>query len=116
MARLTIQVCDTFTGDGANGTRVDFSMRVDGGYTLISSFTVGKDGRAPPLLEGETLQRGAYQIEVHVGGYYAARGQKPTNGTALDKLPIRFAIFDSARNYHIPVLFSPYGYTTYLGQ
>ncbi|MBL0930282.1 MAG: hydroxyisourate hydrolase [Alphaproteobacteria bacterium] len=117
MAHLTIHILDTFTGEGAAGAWVEFSRRDGEAYTPIARFAVDAKGRAPaPLLEGDELPRGAYQIEIHAGAYYAARGQKPSDGAALDIAPIRFSIFDGKRNYHLPVLFSPYGYTTYLGQ
>lgn len=117
MHHLTIHIMDTFTGEGAAGTIVEFSRRDGETLVPLARFAVDDKGRAPtPLLEGEKLPRGAYQIDLHVGAYYAARGQKPSDGAALDKAPIRFSIFDAARNYHLPVLFSPYGYTTYLGQ
>ncbi len=117
MARLSIHMLDTFTGEGAGGTIVELS-RLDGGvYKPLQTITTNEDGRtAQPIFTGDTIPTGSYQLEVNVAGYYAKRGLKTHGGATLDKAHIRFSIFDATANYHIPVLFSPYGYTTYRGQ
>ena len=117
MARLSMHMLDTFTGEGAGGIRVDFSKLEGGAYKLIRSITTNDAGRTPdPLMSGETIATGSYQFEVYVAEYYARRGVKLESGPFFDKLPVRFTVFDGAQNYHVPVLFSPWGYTTYRGQ
>ncbi len=117
MARLSMHMLDTFSGEGAGGIRVDFSKLEGGSYKLIRAITTNKDGRtAEPLMSGDTIATGSYQYEVYVAEYYAKRGIKLESGPYFDKLPVRFTIFDATQNYHVPVLFSPWGYTTYRGQ
>ena len=117
MARLSIHMLDTFTGEGAGGTVVELSRLEGGAYKLLQTITVNNEGRTPqPIFSGDTIPTGSYQLEVHVAAYYAKRGLKTHGGATLEKAPIRFSIFDGTANYHIPVLFSPYGYTTYRGQ
>lgn len=117
MARLSIHILDTFTGTNAAGVKVDFSRREGGSYELLQKIVVSENGQSPaPIFYGDTIPTGHYQLEVYVAEYYASRGLKPQDGATLDKAPIRFSIFDGTQNYHIPVLFSPFGYTTYRGQ
>jgi 5-hydroxyisourate hydrolase len=112
-----MHMLDTFNGEGAPGMRVDFSKLEGGSYKLISAITVNAEGRtAQPLLSGDTIPTGSYQFEVYVAEYYTKRGVKLEGGPYFDKLPVRFSIFDATANYHVPVLFSPWGYTTYRGQ
>ncbi|CAN5696475.1 hydroxyisourate hydrolase [soil metagenome] len=117
MARLSMHMLDTFTGEGAGGMRVDFSKLEGGTYKLLRSIVADGNGRmAEPILSGDTIPTGSYQYEVYVAEYYAKKGIKLDSGPYFDKLPVRFTIFDGTQNYHVPVLFSPWGYTTYRGQ
>jgi 5-hydroxyisourate hydrolase len=117
MARLSMHMLDTVSGEGAGSIRVDFSKLEGGSYKLIRSITTNEVGRTPdPLMSGDTITPGSYQFEVYVAEYYAKKGIKLDGGPFFDKLPVRFTIFDASQNYHVPVLFSPWGYTTYRGQ
>jgi len=117
MAKLSMHMLDTFAGGGAGGIRVDFSRLEGNSYKLIRSIVTDENGRTPePLMAGDSIPTGSYQFEVHVAAYYATRGTKLESGPYFEKLPVRFTIFDGVQNYHVPVLFSPWGYTTYRGQ
>jgi len=112
-----MHMLDTVSGEGAGKIRVDFSKLEGGSYKLIRTITTNDAGRtAEPLFTGDTIPTGSYQFEVYVAEYYAAKGIKLESGPFFDKLPVRFSIFDATQNYHVPVLFSPWGYTTYRGQ
>ncbi len=114
MGRLTTHVLDTAGGVPAAGVRIDL-CRLDGGgiRRLVSAATNG-DGRCDaPLLEGEALVAGAYQLEFAVGAYFGEAGHP---GPAfLEVVPVRFVVSDPAQHYHVPLLISPYGYSTYRG-
>jgi 2-oxo-4-hydroxy-4-carboxy-5-ureidoimidazoline decarboxylase len=77
--------------------------------TLVAKATTNRDGRTDaPLLEGASLRTGTYQLVFQLGAYLAGEG-------FLDAVPIRFTIADAAAHYHVPLLCSPWGYTTYRG-
>lgn len=117
MAKLSMHMLDTFAGTGAGSIRVDFSKLDGETYRMIRTIFADANGRTPePLLAGESIETGSYQFEVHVADYYAKRGISLGSGPVLDKLPVRFAVYDGKLNYHVPVLFSPWGYSTYRGQ
>jgi 5-hydroxyisourate hydrolase len=87
-------------------------MEGDAG-TLLTSATTNRDGRTDkPLLEGEGFRAGTYQLVFHAGEYFRAQGVAVT---FLDMVPIRFTIADAAQHYHVPLLCSPWSYTTYRG-
>jgi len=67
------------------------------------------------LLAGAPLRIGRYQIEFHVGAYFSARGAAAANPAFLDVVPIRFAIAEPEGHYHVPLLTSPWSYSTYRG-
>jgi 5-hydroxyisourate hydrolase len=112
--RLTTHVLDTMHGRPAAGMRFDlFFVHGDHGHHLLSGET-DDDGRADgPLLEGESFQPGTYELVFHVGAYFKqleAAGANPF----LDEVPVRFTIGEMA-HYHVPLLVSPYAYSTYRG-
>lgn len=117
MGRLSMHMLDTMSGEGAGGIRVDFSKLEGGSYKLLRSIVTNEVGRTPePLMSAERIETGSYQFEVYVAEYYKRKGVALDGGPYFDKLPVRFTVFDGAQNYHVPVLFSPWGYTTYRGQ
>jgi 5-hydroxyisourate hydrolase len=111
--RLTTHVLDTSTGRPAAGLTVTL-RRLDGDAALAERVT-NKDGRLDgPLLEGSSFEPGRYELCFHVGAYFAAMGVKQTDPPFLDVIPIRFGLAEDA-HYHVPLLLSPYGYSTYRG-
>jgi 5-hydroxyisourate hydrolase len=110
--RVTTHVLDTATGCPAAGLAIDF-FRIDGGArTLLTSVVTNSDGRCDaPLLASEAMRAGVYEILFHVGACLG-RGETPP---FLDEVPVRFGIADAGAHYHVPLLLSPFGYTTYRG-
>jgi 5-hydroxyisourate hydrolase len=114
MGRLTTHVLDTAAGKPAAGLRVEL-YRHDGAPVAIASAITNADGRLDaPLLEGAAFRPGRYELIFHVGDYFRARGTALPDPAFLDIVPLRFGIAEDA-HYHVPLLVSPYGYSTYRG-
>jgi 5-hydroxyisourate hydrolase len=112
MGRLTTHVLDTAAGKPAVGLRVVFRA-VEGGASI--EVRTNADGRLDqPLLEGKTFKPGQYELAFHVGEYFRSQGVALSDPAFLDVVPIRFGIADDS-HYHVPLLVSPYGYSTYRG-
>jgi 5-hydroxyisourate hydrolase len=109
MGKLTTHVLDTAQGTPGAGIEVEL-FRLEGEKgTLVAKTVTNRDGRTDkPLLEGVAFRTGTYQLVFHVGAYFNAQG-------FLDVVPIRFKIADAAAHYHVPLLCSPWSYTTYRG-
>jgi 5-hydroxyisourate hydrolase len=114
--RLTTHVLDTTSGQPGAGLAVEL-FRIEGeARRLVARRTTNEDGRtSEPLLAGADLARGTYELVFHVGGYFRGRGAALAEPAFLDQVPVRFGIADPARHYHVPLLVSPYGYSTYRG-
>ena len=114
MGRLTTHVLDTAQGRPGTGIRVEL-YRIDKNEpgTLLATTTTNRDGRTDkPLLEGDGFRNGTYQLVFHVGEYFSAQGM---NATFVDVVPIRFGIDDASQHFHVPLLCSPWSYSTYRG-
>lgn len=109
MGKLTTHVLDTAQGRPGAGIRIEL-FRLEGETgTPVADATTNRDGRTDaPLLEGEKLRPGTYQLLFHVGPYFGSQG-------FLDIVPVRFRITDPAQHYHVPLLCSPWSYSTYRG-
>ena len=113
MARLTTHVLDTANGRPATGMRVE--LRRDGESKPLREAVTNAEGRLDtPLLEGASFATGGYELIFHVGDYFRARGDRLADPAFLDLIPVRFVIAENA-DYHVPLLISPYGYSTYRG-
>jgi 5-hydroxyisourate hydrolase len=112
--RLTTHVLDTMNGKPAAGMRYDLSMvHGDHSHHVLSGET-NADGRtAEPLLGGDRWGQGQFELTFHVGDYFTALGVS-LDSPFLDTVPIRFIISEDAP-YHVPLLVSPYAYSTYRG-
>lgn len=116
MGRLTTHVLDTARGCPAAGLTIDLYARDGTAQRLITSCATNRDGRAPkPLLEGDTCLPGGYELVFHAGAYLQALGLDLPDPPFLDLIPVRFAIADASAHYHVPLLLSPFGYSTYRG-
>lgn len=115
MGRLTTHVLDTATGRPAAGVRIDLE-NVDQGGKPLKSVVTNADGRVDgAILEGAAMVPGTYQLVFHAGDYLRAGGVDLPQPAFLDVIPIRFGIADPQAHYHVPLLISPYGYSTYRG-
>jgi hydroxyisourate hydrolase len=84
-----------------------------GARAHVLSLLTNADGRAPaPLLEGDAVVVGQYELVFHVRAYFAAHG---VDAPFLGEVPVRFTLFDPAQNYHVPLVTSPWAYSTYRG-
>jgi len=114
--RLTTHVLDTTSGGPAAGMRIELYRHTDAARKPLASITTNADGRADaPLLQGATLVPGSYELVFHVGDYLRASGAKLPEPPFLDLVPIHFGIAVADQHYHVPLLVSPYGYSTYRG-
>ena len=113
---LTTHVLDTALGVPAKGMRIDLA-RIDGeSRTHLRSMTTNADGRTDgPILPADEFATGVYELTFHAGAYLDAQGTAPSEFRFLDVIPIRFGIDDPGSHYHVPLLISPFGYSTYRG-
>jgi len=110
---LTTHVLDTAHGVPAAGVAVTLC---DAGGREIAHATTNADGRLDaPILEGEGFRRGAYTLEFEAGAYFRRLGLDLPAPAFVDTVVIAFGIADADSHYHVPLLVSPYGYTTYRG-
>ena len=115
--RLTTHVLDTASGKPAQGVTVSlFAIEASGGRRLLKSTQTNGDGRCDaPFLSGAQMAVGAYELVFEVAAYFSAAGVALSDPPFLDVVPIRFGIADASAHYHVPLLISPYGYSTYRG-
>jgi 5-hydroxyisourate hydrolase len=113
---LTTHVLDTARGRPAAGLTLHLYRLLDDGRERLVSAVTDADGRCQgAILAGEAFRIGRYELEFEVGAWLLAAGHAATAPLFLDVVPIRFGIADAAAHYHVPLLLSPYGYTTYRG-
>ena len=115
MGRLTTHVLDTMAGRPAAGLAIELWTAGEDARCLKPAVT-NADGRVDaPLLEGDELAVGRYELRFRAGAYLRARHGIGTDPLFLDEIPLRFGVADSDRHYHVPLLLSAYGYSTYRG-
>ncbi|HEY9849610.1 MAG TPA: hydroxyisourate hydrolase [Leptolyngbyaceae cyanobacterium] len=116
--KLTTHVLDTAQGIPATNMEIElwFLTPHEGDRILLKTVHTNKDGRtdAPLLSEGE-LEVGIYELIFDVGEYFTAQSIKTPQPHFLDRVPVRFGIADIHANYHVPLLVSPWSYSTYRG-
>ncbi len=116
MGRLSTHVLDTAHGSPAAAMRIELYRMTKAAPELIKRVVTNLDGRTDsPLLTGDELQVGIYELQFHVAEYFAGRGADQANPPFLDLIPIRFAVADVDGHYHVPLLVSPWSYSTYRG-
>lgn len=115
MGKLTTHVLDTANGVPAAGMTVVL-YRVDQGHKEILSVKTNHDGRCDrPLLEGDAFKPGVYELKFTAGDYFQARGDNLPQPPFVGDVVLRFGISDAASHYHVPLLVSPWSYSTYRG-
>lgn len=116
MGRLTTHVLDSAHGCPGHGIKIEL-YRVEGQQLeLIATTLTNHDGRCDqPVLQGEDFRPGVYQLVFNAGDYYRARGVQLPEPAFLDQVVLRFGIASAYDHYHVPLLISPYSYSTYRG-
>ncbi len=115
MGFLTTHVLDTARGRPASGVLIEL-FRVDNGRRHLASATTNEDGRCEePLLPEGAFHSGEYELVFHAGDYFAASGLSLPEPRFLDQVVIRFGVSDPDQHYHVPLLISPFSYSTYRG-
>ncbi len=111
MGKLTTHVLDTALGKPAAGLRIEVWQG-----QLLKTVVTNADGRADAsLLEGTNFKTGQYELRFFAGDYLRSLGAKLPEPLFLDVIPIHFGIADASQHFHVPLLLSPFGYSTYRG-
>ena len=116
MGKLTTHVLDTAHGCPGAGITVELYAIDTAGRTLLKADVTNDDGRcATPLLDAAAMCPGQYELVFHAGDYYAARGVALSTPRFLDRITLGFGIAATDQNYHVPLVMTPWSYSTYRG-
>ena len=112
MSAITTHVLDLSSGSPAEGVTVTLERRdADGGWATIAARHTDEDGRVRDLLASGALSAGVWRLTFGTGAYFAARGVR----SFLPEAAVTFEVFDAAQHHHVPLLLSPFGFSTYRG-
>jgi 5-hydroxyisourate hydrolase len=114
MSGLTTHILDQAVGRPAAGVLVRVSRRDGDGLSPVAEFRTDDDGRAR-LIAGEDIAVGGYRLEFSIGAHFKATGAAVTDPPFIDVVVIDFAVSNVEQHWHVPLLVSPYGYSTYRG-
>ncbi len=113
---LTTHVLDTALGVPAANIKINLYRVTGNSHKKVAEAVTNSDGRTDtPILPKEAFQTGTYELIFFVGDYLRANGQVIDEPLFLDQVPLRFGVSDPEAHYHVPLLLSPYGYSTYRG-
>jgi len=116
MAKLSTHVLDTARGTAASGVPIELHRLNGEERVLVASATTNADGRTDrPLLQGDRIEPGVYEIWFHAGDYLRGAGHALSDPPFIDIVVVRVGIADPEGHYHLPLLLSPWGYSTYRG-
>lgn len=116
MGKLTTHVLDITRGQPGEGVEVELYAVEGQGRTLLKSVITNRDGRCDaPLLQGEDMRAGQYELVFGAGDYFAKQGITVPTPRFVDRVVIAFGIADAAQYYHVPLVVSPWAYSTYRG-
>lgn len=114
--RLTTHVLDTATGEPAFNLGISLYALDGEQRTLLKTVYTNHDGRTDnPMLAGEAFAAGVYELVFDAGAYLKKNSNAQPEPLFLDLIPIRFGIADASQHFHVPLLLSPFGYSTYRG-
>ncbi len=115
MAKLSTHVLDTVHGAPAAGVLVELFALNGAAARLLASARTNADGRTDKLLlEGEAVKRGRYRLVFHIGDYFRTQGVTLADPPFVDVVPVEFGL-EAGGSYHVPLLCSPWSYSTYRG-
>ncbi len=115
MGKLTTHILDAAHGCPAENVTIRLYRLSGKNRELLKEITTNNDGRTDaPMLEGSNLTEGNYELEFEIGDYFRRKTELPATAF-LDIIPIRFGVNDASEHYHVPLLASPYSYSTYRG-
>ena len=115
MGLLTTHALNTMAGKPAADLRIELSIREGDAWRRLKTACTNAQGRTDaPLLDASEIRNDRYELLFHVGEYFAALGIEQA-GAFLEEVPIRFRIFDRSEHYHVPLLMTPWSYSTYRG-
>jgi len=116
MGKLSTHVLDTALGKPAAGLSIDLFYLGGESRQHLATFVTNADGRTDePLLMAEDMVTGVFELVFHVGAYFDALGLELPEPKFLKDIPVRFGISNETENYHVPLLVSPFAYSTYRG-
>lgn len=116
MGQLTTHVLDTALGRPAAGMKVELYRLSLDSRDLLAEAVTNADGRTEaPMLDGDAFRPGTYELVFRAGPYFDALASDLPSPKFLSDVPLRFGIADAAAHYHVPLLISPFGYSTYRG-
>ena len=116
MAKLSTHVLDTAHGRPGAGVQVELYAVEGTGRVLLVSAITNADGRCDaPLLEGDAMRAGRYELVFCAGDYFAAQGVALPDPPFIDQVVLAFGIADPSQNYHVPLVVTPWSYSTYRG-
>jgi 5-hydroxyisourate hydrolase len=116
LAKLSTHVLDTANGCPAQGMKIELWSIEGDARKLLKSVRTNSDGRTEqPLLSAQEMSAGQYELVFYAGDYFTAKGGSPPAQRFLDQVPVRFGISDTNASCHVPLLVSPWAYTTYRG-
>ena len=116
MAGITTHVLNTVTGKPGVDMRIDFSVREGDGWRLVKSVRTNADGRTDEMvLKPDETKVGQYELLFYVDEYFARQRMAMTDPPFIEKVPVRFAVFDTKQYYHVPMLATPWSCATYRG-
>jgi 5-hydroxyisourate hydrolase len=116
MGKLSTHVLDTTQGKPGARLRLELYFIEDGRRTLIKTETTNADGRCDaPLLAGDALRVGQYELVFAAGDYFAAQGVSLPSPRFIDRVTVAFGVADASQNYHVPLVVTPWSYSTYRG-
>ena len=115
MTKLTTHVLDVYSGKPGKGIKVELYYYNEGNKKKVNSFILNNDGRADkPLVEGSNFKEGHYELIFFVGEYFKRLTEIPKI-PFLDDVVLKFGVSNAAEHYHVPLLVSPWSYSTYKG-
>ncbi len=114
-AKLSTHVLDTANGRPAHAMKIELWSLQDNDRQLLKTVLTNADGRTDaPLLSADEMRTGVFEIVFFVGDYFRGKGS-PSAIPFLGEVPVRFGISDASASYHVPLLCSPWSYSTYRG-